>query len=131
MFGNPDDGKIIGEFPSLPLGKKLTIKGLQIGLRNVKNIPKLIGAMRNGTYEYNAARGIIAGYKDAKGVYYISDGHHRIAAAQEILRTTGNSGPLNLLIQNGRWSSVATAPVGARPLPSTSMWGSFRNWLGY
>jgi len=127
LFGDPDDGKIIGEVPSIPVGKKLAIKGLQLA----KNIPKLVQAMRNGTYEYNAARGIIAGYKDTKGIYYISDGHHRIAAAQEILRTTGNSGPLNLLIKNGRWNSVTAAPAGARPLPSTSMWGSFRNWLGY
>ena len=87
--------------------------------------------MKNGTYEYNAARGIIAGYKDAKGVYYVSDGHHRVAAAQEILRTTGNSSPLNQLLKYGKWTNVTSAPAGARPLPSTSWWGSFRNWLGF
>lgn len=112
-------------------GVKTIVKGMQVGLRNPKLVKDLVLAMRNGTYEFKAARGVIAGYKDAKGVYYVSEGHHRMAAAQEILKTTGNAGPLNQLIQNGRWVEVTKAPVGARPLPSTSWWGAFRNWIGY
>jgi len=100
-------------------------------LRNVTQIPRIIQAMKNGTYQYNSARGIIAGYIDAKGVYYISDGHHRVVAAQEILRTTGNAEPLKQLIANGRWTSVATPPPGARPMSGLNWLSTFRNWIGF
>jgi len=54
-----------------------------------------------------------------------------MVAAQEILRTTGDAGPLNQLIANGRWTEVMNAPVGARPLPGLDWYSTFRNWLGF
>jgi|GEM_PF-6378767 len=121
----------VADLPIGPGGVKLTIKALQVGLKNVKLIPKLVKAMKNGTYEYTAARGIIAGYKDSKGVYYVSEGHHRMVAAQQIFNTTGDAGPLNKLIANGIWTKVKTAPAGARPMPGVGWFSSFRNWLGF
>ena len=107
------------------------IKGTQRGLRNPALVKELVQAMTNGTYDFNAARGIIAGYRDAKGIYYVTEGHHRMAAAFEVYKSTGNASAINGLLQNGRWTAVTKAPAGARPLPSTSAWGSFRNWLGF
>jgi len=112
-------------------GVKWTIKGLQKGLRNPALVKDLVVAMKNGTFDFKAARGIIAGYKDAKGIYYVSEGHHRMAAAVEVFKKTGNAGPITKLLQNGRWTSVVEAPAGARPLPSTEWWGAFRNWIGF
>ena len=49
-----------GEAPLPPVGSaKLIVKSLQVGLRNAAQMPMLIAAMKNETYEYNAARGII------------------------------------------------------------------------
>lgn len=134
------DGSISGIFHPLKLEAPMIggpraavplIKSLQVGLRDPKLVSKIAGAMRTGTYEFKAARGIIAGFVDSKGIYYISEGNHRMAAAMKVFRESGNSGPIKQLIQNGRWTQVTKAPVGARPLPSTTWWGSFRNWIGY
>lgn len=133
LNGNDDPNIIKSEMPfwATVFSPGSAIKGLQIGLRNPQLVKALIEAMKNGTYEYTAARGIISGFVDAKGVYYISEGHHRVAAAMEILKTTGDSGPLVQLMNNGVWRSVTTTPAAARPLPGLDWWSKFRNWIGY
>lgn len=60
------------------------------------------------------------GYRDAKGVYYITEGHHRMVAAFEVYKSTGNASAINALLQNGTWRTVTSAPAAARPLPSLS-----------
>ncbi|MEO0686178.1 MAG: Rhs family protein, partial [Cyanobacteria bacterium J06649_11] len=86
-------------------------------------------AMLNGTFEYGAKRGIIAGWLN-NGRYIISEGHHRVAAAMEILKETGNARPILQLLENGAWST-AKYSQRTRPLPARSGWTSFRNWLGF
>lgn len=44
--------------------------------------------MLNGTFEFEEKR--IGGWLDSKGTYYIGEDHHRMAAAQEIYKKTGD-----------------------------------------
>lgn len=59
----------------------------------------------------------------------IGEGHHRIAAAMEIARETGNIKPLMNLLNNGSWVKGYSGLTN--PLPSRSTWGKLRNWLGF
>jgi len=115
-------GELVGKIPTIvSFGQK--------GLRDPAAVGRIKKAMLEGTYEYTAKKGIIAGWIN-NGKYILGEGHHRIAAAMEILKETKNATPLLNLIKNGAWS---TAKFGGstRPLPSRSMWGKFRNWLGF
>lgn len=94
------------------------IKSTQTGLKNPNQIDQMKIDMLSNNYKFTAPEGIIAGYLDKKGVYYISEGNHRMVAAKEIYVKTGDSQYINKLIENGRWTVVESAPVGAKPLPS-------------
>ena len=59
------------------------------------------GKARSQTFELDIFKHGVQGKEMQKGVYYISEGNHRIVAANEILKTTGNAGPINQLIANG------------------------------
>jgi hypothetical protein len=48
-----------------------------------------------------------------------------------VLKETGNAGPLKELLRNAETTLVETAPHLARPMPSRSAGGAFRNWLGF
>ncbi len=85
--------------------------------------------MRVGRFVYHENR--IAGVFDRKGAYYVTDGHHRLAAALELYWETGDAQPIRQLLFWGSWSEVERKPVDRRPLPSRNWWGFFRNWLGF
>ena len=94
------------------------IKSTQTGLKNPNQIDQMKIDMLSNNYKFTAPEGIIAGYVDKKGIYYISEGNHRMVAAKEVYVKTGDSQYINKLIENGRWTVVESAPVGAKPLPS-------------
>ncbi|HGN1705995.1 TPA: DUF637 domain-containing protein [Providencia rettgeri] len=96
----------------------LMIKSTQTGLKNPSQIDQMKVDMLSNNYRFTAPEGIIAGYVDKKGIYYISEGNHRMVAAKEIYVKTGDSQYINKLIENGRWTVVESAPAGAKPLPS-------------
>lgn len=73
--------------------------------------------MVSGNYRFTAPEGRIAGYVDSKGNYYISEGNHRMVAAQEIYKKTGDHSYIDKLLQNGLWTQTKNAPVGAKPMP--------------
>lgn len=94
----PDPTVILAQFPEIatfvgPGGAIKGIKGLQIGLRNPRVALQIMEDMLAGTFDYTAKEGIIAGFVDSKGMYYVSEGHHRMAAAFEIFKKTGNFRP--------------------------------------
>ncbi|WP_375084013.1 DUF637 domain-containing protein [Providencia sp. SKLX074055] len=94
------------------------IKSTQTGLKHPNQVDQMKIDMLSNNYKFTAPEGIIAGYVDKKGVYYISEGNHRMVAAKEIYIKTGDSQYINKLIENGRWTVVESAPVGAKSLPS-------------
>lgn len=74
--------------------------------------------MSNGIYDFKKPDNIIAGYVDSKGNYYITEGHHRMAAAQELYTSTGNGSYIKGLLSNGRWTLTDKPPIDTKPLPS-------------
>lgn len=64
-------------------GASTGIKSKQVGLRNPQQVDQIKNDMISGSYRFTAPEGRIAGYIDSKGNYYISEGNHRMVAAQE------------------------------------------------
>jgi filamentous hemagglutinin len=87
--------------------------------------------MLQGNYHYGEPHGRIGGWLDSKGVYYVGEGHHRMAAAQEVYRETGDATAVLELLKWGEWTKTERPPSGSRPLPARAWWGKFRNWLGF
>lgn len=72
-------------------GVLASIKSMQVGLRNPQQVEQIKKDMLSGDYRFTAPEGRIAGYVDSKGTYYISEGNHRMVAAQEIYKKPGMS----------------------------------------
>uniref|UniRef100_UPI001F5B75EA hemagglutinin repeat-containing protein n=1 Tax=Dickeya fangzhongdai TaxID=1778540 RepID=UPI001F5B75EA len=99
-------------------GAPFAIKSMQVGLRNPQQVDQLKNDMVSGNYKFTAPEGRIAGYVDSKGNYYISEGNHRMVAAQEIYKKTGDASYIEKLIQNGSWTQTKNAPAGASSMPT-------------
>ena len=70
----------------------LRIRGTQVGLRDPSQVDRIKAAMRDGTFVYDDPHDPVVGYRDDRGTYIVMDGHHRMAAALEILSETGEIG---------------------------------------
>lgn len=99
-------------------GASTGIKSMQVGLRNPQQVDQIKNDMTSGNYRFTAPEGRIAGYIDGKGNYYISEGNHRMVAAQEIYKKTGDRSYIEKLLQNGSWTQTKNAPTGAKPMPT-------------
>lgn len=75
------------------------IKGTQVGLRNPAQIDSMKDDMINKVYDFTLPQNRIAGYVDSKGAFYVTEGHHRMAAAQELYKNTGDASYINNLIK--------------------------------
>ena len=106
------------------------IRGTQIGLKKPWLVDQIKADMRDGRYGYEEVRGRIGGVRDRRGRYHVVEGHHRIVAALEIYRETGDDGPVRELIRRGRWDLRERGPAFSRPLPLRGWWNCLRNWLG-
>jgi filamentous hemagglutinin len=95
----------------------VTIKSLQVGLRNPDYVDKLKKDMLGGDFKFTDPKGKIAGYVDAQGRYYITEGNHRMVAAQEIYKQTGDAKYIDQLLKNGVWTQSKNAPAGSVPMP--------------
>jgi filamentous hemagglutinin len=98
-------------------GASTGIKSMQVGLRNPKQVDQIKNDMLSNNYRFTAPEGRIAGYVDSKGTYYISEGNHRMVAAQEIFRKTGDASFIDKLLKNGSWTQTKNAPAGAQSMP--------------
>ncbi len=99
-------------------GASTGIKSMQTGLRNPQQVDQIKNDMTSGNYRFTAPEGRIAGYIDSKGNYYISEGNHRMVAAQEIYKKTGDRSYIEKLLQNGSWTQTKNAPAGAKSMPT-------------
>jgi hypothetical protein len=79
------------------------IRGTQIGLREPPLVDRLKADMRAGQFFYHEDRGRIGGVRDRRGTYYVVEGHHRMAAAMELYRETGDTTYVLTLIEWGKW----------------------------
>jgi filamentous hemagglutinin len=103
---------------------------MQVGLLRPATVDQLKADMLAGRFEFAADNAKISGYRDTKGTYHINDGNHRLVAALEIFRETGEDAFVQMLLACGSWASWDRVPVGSRPMPSRRLWGKLRNRLG-
>jgi filamentous hemagglutinin len=111
--------------PSLP-----KIRGTQVGLRSWQVVDQIKADMLAGRFifhEYSR----IGGVRNRKGVYYVVEGHHRMVAAMEMYKESGDPTFLLELLRRGDWDNVPFTPVDGRPLPARDWWGAFRHWFGW
>lgn len=71
------------------------------------------------------------GFAAKNGFYHKGEGHHRMAAALEIYKKTGDSNFVNKLIENGRWDPINTAPSNSVPMSSRYFWERMKNKLAF
>ncbi|HEK2641922.1 TPA: RHS domain-containing protein, partial [Proteus mirabilis] len=107
------------------------IKATQIGLRNPKQIDGMKKDMLDGTFDFSLPKNQVGGFVDSNGIYYMGEGHHRMVAAQEIYKETGDAKYINKLIENGSWTRTNSPPTDARAMPSRSFFSNLRNKLGF
>lgn len=103
------------------------IRGTQIGLRDPALVDRLKADMREGRFAYQEPRGRITGVRDVRGVYYVKEGHHRMAAAVEIYQETGDATVVQELLRCGEFPEVNYCPKDGCPLPARDWWGALRN----
>lgn len=84
--------------------------------------------MLAGEYDYESSRGRIAGWRDQRKTYYIGEGHHRMAAALEVFRETGDHSHVMRLIENGQWEP--SPPPRNRRLPRRGFWSRLLHKMG-
>ncbi|OYD19348.1 hemagglutinin [Klebsiella variicola] len=114
----PAIGKYLTEIGILSQkGVPSYIRSAQVGLGKPGEVDVYKKQMRNNTFPLEPKNGIIAGYTDKKGVYYVSDGNHRMVAAVEYYNETGDPKFINLLIKNGAWTYDANYMGTSKPLP--------------
>lgn len=113
----PAIGKYLTEIGILSQkGVPSYIRSAQVGLGKPGEVDVYKKQMRNNTFPLEPKNGIIAGYTDKKGVYYVSDGNHRMVAAVEYYNETGDPKFINLLIKNGAWTYDANYMGTSKPL---------------
>lgn len=107
------------------------IRGTQIGLRDAPLVDQIKSDMRAERYAFEERRGQIGGVRDRRGIYYVIEGHHRMAAALECFSESGDPTAVLELLRWGLWTEVEKPPSDRRPLPARDRWGAFRNWIGF
>ena len=110
-----------------------------------KNLPKIRGTqpvlvkqatyhqvketMSNNRYDYMQPENRIGGYQVVdRNIFYVGDGHHRMAAAMDIYWETGNAEPVEKLTSHGMWTLTTRPPQGAQTFPALSIFGKIRNF---
>src|SRR5947207_11711136 len=100
------------------------IRGTQVGLRDPALVDQIKADMIAGRYVYTEERGRVYGLQDARGTFYVKEGHHRMAAALENFRETGDPTPVYEPLRSGKFEVANYTPNDGRPMPA-------RGWCGF
>lgn len=101
----PAIGKYLTEVGILSQkGVPAYIKSTQVGLGQPAKVDYYKKMMKDGTFKFDKDEFIVAGFRDSKGIYYVSEGNHRMVAAIELYNETGSTKYIEGLIKNGRWN---------------------------
>ena len=115
----------------MPADRLPPIRGTQIGLKFPDQVDNIKADMKAGRFDFQERRARIGGVRDTRGVYHVIDGHHRMVAAIELMRETGDPAAVFELLRWGNWAEEQPRPFHSRPLPLRDWWGALRNWLGW
>jgi hypothetical protein len=111
-----------------------SLKSMQVGLSFPSKVDFFKKAFLSTTepYDFLQKENKIGGYI-YQGHYVINEGNHRMSAAIEIYRETGNAIPLESLIRNGNWYSTSTKPSAELySMPGRDIWTKFRSlWYSW
>jgi hypothetical protein len=108
------------------------IRGTQPVLLKPQTYHEVREKMLNNDYDYTQPENKIGGYQLAdRNIFYVGDGHHRMAAAMDLYWKTGNAEPAQKLISQGIWSLTTRPPVGGQVFPAFSFSGRIRNFLAF
>ena len=97
-------------------------------LSNLEFIDQVKDKMLAEEFRFETPEGRVFGWKDERGTYYISEGHHRIVAALEIYKESGDRSYLDRLLECGLWQD--SPPPKSRRLPTRSLWSRFLFRIG-
>ncbi|MSP18785.1 MAG: hypothetical protein EXR74_04360 [Bdellovibrionales bacterium] len=99
----------------------------QSGLTAEKSsqIDDLKKRMREGTFEFNDNRQVSGLYHERSDTYFVSEGHHRLAAALEIAKEDGDWSFFKKLVQKGYWDKTDTVPQNRYRIKMRSSWSNF------
>ncbi len=101
----PAIGKYLTEVGILSQkGVPAYIKSTQVGLGQPAKVDYYKKLMKDGSFKFDKDEFIVAGFRDSKGIYYVSEGNHRMVAAIELYNETGSAKYIEGLIKNGRWN---------------------------
>ncbi len=81
--------------------------------------------MREGTFEFNDNRQVSGLYHERSDTYFVSEGHHRLAAALEIAKEEGDWSFFKKLVQKGYWDKTETVPQNRYRIKMRSSWSNF------
>lgn len=82
--------------------------------------------MLNETFDYNLVEARVGGfYHNRTGTFFVTDGHHRLAAALEVAVETGDYKPFKKLMALGLWERSDSLPKTHYRLPMRSSWTKF------
>jgi hypothetical protein len=88
--------------------------------------------MREGNFLYESPEGRLGGhYYERRRVFFVGEGHHRLAAALEIAREDGDWRPFRQLIRHGLWEKIDRLPANRYRLPVRSTWSSAWGWRNF
>jgi RHS repeat-associated protein len=93
------------------------IFGSRGGTMAAEKVAELKNAMLGGKYRFTDPEGQIGGWINSKGEYMIGEGHHRMQAALDAAKESGDMSYVQQLLQNGRWTRVNQFPTPSIPLP--------------
>lgn len=101
----------------------------QTELSKPKLVDQLKEDMLSGNFRFESDEGRISGWNDERGTYYICEGHHRVIAALEIYKETGNRTYIDRLLECGLWE-IGPPRKNCR-LPTRSFWSRLLGRWGW
>lgn len=92
-------------------------------------VGRLKRVMLEGSFAFTSLEGRIGGhFHERQRVFYVGEGHHRLAAALEIAYETGNWTYFNKLIRYGDWEKTKVVPRMHFALPVRSTLWTTLTW---
>ncbi len=111
--------------------RHIKFRSYQTGLSKPGKVDTLKADMSAGQFDFARSFPLPSGYRDEFGTYYIVDGHHRLVAALEIERETGDSWAVHALLECGVWNDQVPPPSGHGPMPSRRWWRRLLERFGF
>lgn len=97
--------------PDSPSRPDVFLMSLQPSITRPEDVDSIKQSIVAGTFDFKELNNRIGGYYQPRNkIFYVAEGNHRLAAALEIAKETGNWSPAKKLLQNGNWDETQGAP---------------------